>query len=72
MGEGPGEMVGESVGVGVREGMMSLLLKPYGVSQERAVAVGLLSLLVVMTCGLVGGCVFLAEGRRGGKVGDGS
>lgn len=57
-------------GVGVREGMMTVLLTPYGVSQERAVAVGLLTLLVVMTCGLVGGGVFLAEGRRGGKAGE--
>lgn len=58
-------------GVGVREGMMSVLLTPYGVSQERAVAVGLLSLLVVVTCGLFGGGVFLAEGRRGAKAGEG-
>ncbi len=57
-------------GVGVREGMMSVLLAPYGVAQERAVAVGLLTLLVVMCCGLVGGCVFLAEGRRGPRAED--
>ena len=51
-------------GVGVREGMMSLLLAPFGVPRETAVAVGLLTLLTAVVCGLLGGIVFLADERH--------
>ena len=50
-------------GVGVREGMMALLLAPSGVSRETAVAVGMLSLLTAVVCGLVGGLSLLADAR---------
>lgn len=50
-------------GVGVREGMMSVLLAPHGVRAETAVAIGLLSLLINLVCGLVGGIVFLGGAR---------
>jgi len=50
-------------GVGVREGMMSLLLAPSGVSPETAVAVGMLTLLTAVACGLVGGMAMLSESR---------
>lgn len=51
-------------GVGVREGMLSVLLAPSGVPKETAVAVGLLALLTTVVCGLLGGIVFLADERR--------
>lgn len=51
-------------GVGVREGMLSVLLAPFGVPKETAVAVGLLTLLTAVVCGLLGGMVFLADDRR--------
>jgi uncharacterized membrane protein YbhN (UPF0104 family) len=53
-------------GVGVREGMMALLLAPSGVSRETAVAVGMLTLLTAVVCGIVGGLSLLADARSPG------
>lgn len=53
-------------GVGVREGMMAVLLAPMGVSRETAVAVGMLTLLTAVACGLVGGLSLLADARAPG------
>ena len=50
-------------GMGVREGMMTVMLAPLGVRKETAVAIGLLAFLTSVACGFVGGLVFLAEGR---------
>lgn len=50
-------------GVGVREGGLSLLLKPHGVAPEQAVAIGVLWFLTTIVCGLLGGVSFLAERR---------
>ena len=50
-------------GVGIREGGLAVLLAPYGVSSEKAVAIGLLWFLVTIVCGLVGGVMFLADRR---------
>ena len=48
-------------GVGVREGGLALLLAPYGVPAEKAVAIGLLWFLLNILCGLAGGLMFLAD-----------
>ena len=48
-------------GVGIREGGLAVLLAPYGVPPEKAVAIGLLWFLVTIVCGLVGGVMFLAD-----------
>jgi uncharacterized protein (TIRG00374 family) len=48
-------------GVGIREGGLAVLLAPYGVPTEKAVAIGLLWFLVTIVCGLVGGVMFLAD-----------
>lgn len=53
-------------GVGVREGMMAVLLAPSGVSRETAVAVGMLTLLTAVVCGIVGGLSLLADARAPG------
>ncbi len=53
-------------GVGVREGMMAVLLAPSGVSRETAVAVGMLTLLTAVVCGIVGGLSLLADARSPG------
>lgn len=50
-------------GVGVREGMLSALLAPAGVPTEKAVAIGMLTLLTMIVCGVAGGIAFLAAGR---------
>lgn len=51
-------------GVGVREGMLSVLLAPFGVPKETAVAIGLLATLSTVVCGLLGGTVLLTDDRR--------
>lgn len=48
-------------GVGIREGGLAVLLAPHGVPAEKAVAIGLLWLLVTIVCGLFGGMMFLAD-----------
>ena len=48
-------------GVGIREGGLAVLLAPYGVPPEKAVAIGLLWFLVTIVSGLVGGVMFLAD-----------
>lgn len=48
-------------GVGVRENALAVLLKPYGVVPETAVALGLLWLGISVVTGLVGGVLFLAD-----------
>ena len=48
-------------GVGIREGGLAVLLAPYGVPPEKAVAIGILWFLVTIVCGLVGGVMFLAD-----------
>lgn len=48
-------------GVGIREGGLAVLLAPYGVPPEKAVAIGMLWFLVTIVCGLVGGVMFLAD-----------
>jgi uncharacterized membrane protein YbhN (UPF0104 family) len=48
-------------GVGVREGGLAVLLAPYGVPSEKAVAIGLLWFLMSIVCGLIGGMMFLAD-----------
>lgn len=53
-------------GVGVREGGLAVLLAPYGVSREQAVAIGLLWFTTSIACGLVGGLCFLADRRPTG------
>jgi uncharacterized protein (TIRG00374 family) len=51
-------------GVGIREGGLVVLLKPYGVSSEQAVAVGLLWFLTTIVGGLLGGLIFLLDASR--------
>lgn len=53
-------------GVGVREGGMKLLLHPYGVAGDKAVAVGLLWLACTIIAGLIGGLLFLLDRRPEG------
>jgi uncharacterized protein (TIRG00374 family) len=48
-------------GVGVRENALALLLAPHGVSQEKAVAIGLLWLASQIATGLIGGLLFLLD-----------
>lgn len=48
-------------GVGIREGGLAVLLAPYGVPAEKAVAIGLLWFLTTIVCGLVGGVMFLTD-----------
>lgn len=51
-------------GAGVREGLLVLLLAPYGVQTDAGVAVGLLWFLATIVTGLVGGVLFMLEPRR--------
>lgn len=51
-------------GVGVREGGMALLLAPWGVGKEQAVAIGLLWFLATIVTGLIGGVLFMLDRRR--------
>jgi len=51
--------------VGVREGLLQLLLRPFGVPPETAVAIGILWFLSTLAIGLVGGLLFMLEPRRG-------
>ena len=53
-------------GVGLREGGMALLLSPWGVAREQAIAVGLLWLLATVVTGLTGGVLFLLDRRPQG------
>ncbi len=53
-------------GVGLREGGMALLLSPWGVAREQAIAVGLLWLLATVFTGLAGGVLFLLDRRPHG------
>ena len=48
-------------GVGVRENALAVLLAPYGVAAESAVAVGLLWLASQIVTGLIGGGLFLID-----------
>jgi uncharacterized membrane protein YbhN (UPF0104 family) len=48
-------------GVGVRENALAILLAPQGVSQEKAVAIGLLWLASQVATGLIGGLLFLLD-----------
>lgn len=48
-------------GVGVRENALAILLAPHGVSQEKAVAIGLLWLASQIATGLIGGLLFLLD-----------
>lgn len=48
-------------GVGVREGGLAVLLAPYGVSTDQAVAVGVLWLATTMICGGLGGVLCLLD-----------
>lgn len=48
-------------GVGVRENALALLLAPHGVSQEKAVAIGLLWLASQIATGLIGGLLFMLD-----------
>ena len=50
-------------GAGVREGLLVLLLAPYGVKTDAGVAVGLLWFLATIVTGLVGGVLFMLEPR---------
>jgi glycosyltransferase 2 family protein len=50
-------------GAGVREGLLGLLLAPYGVQTDAAVAVGVLWFLATIVTGLVGGILFMLEPR---------
>jgi uncharacterized membrane protein YbhN (UPF0104 family) len=51
-------------GVGVREGGMALLLAPWGVGKEQAVAIGLLWFFATIVTGLIGGGLFLLDRRN--------
>jgi uncharacterized membrane protein YbhN (UPF0104 family) len=48
-------------GVGVRENALAILLAPHGVSQEKAIAIGLLWLASQIATGLIGGLLFLLD-----------
>jgi len=50
-------------GVGVREGGMALLLAPWGIGKEQAVAIGLLWFFATIVTGLIGGGLFLLDRR---------
>jgi uncharacterized membrane protein YbhN (UPF0104 family) len=50
-------------GVGVREGGLAVLLAPWGVPKEQAVAIGLLWFLATILTGLIGGGLFLLDRR---------
>jgi uncharacterized membrane protein YbhN (UPF0104 family) len=49
------------LGLGIREQGLELLLEPYGVPPERAVAIGLLWLACTILSGLIGGVLFLLD-----------
>jgi hypothetical protein len=51
-------------GIGLREGGYLYFLAHYGIDRERALAFGLLWLLVIIANSLVGGVVFLVSGAR--------
>lgn len=48
-------------GVGVREGGLAFLLRPAGVPQDTAVAIGLLWFLCTIIAGLIGGLLFMLD-----------
>jgi len=48
-------------GVGLREGGMALLLGPWGVAREQAIAIGLLWFFATIVTGLIGGVLFLLD-----------
>lgn len=50
-------------GVGLREGGMALLLNPWGVAKEQAIAIGLLWFFATIVTGLIGGVLFLFDRR---------
>ena len=50
-------------GVGLREGGMALLLSPWGVAKEQAIAIGLLWFFATIVTGLIGGVLFLLDRR---------
>lgn len=51
-------------GIGIREGAYAYFLSQFGVDPSRAVAFGVLWLLVIIINSLIGGVVFLASGAR--------
>ncbi len=51
-------------GIGIREGAYAYFLSQFGVDSSRAVAFGVLWLLVIIINSLIGGVVFLASGAR--------
>ena len=51
-------------GIGLREGGYLYFLTKFGIDQPRAVAYGVLWLLVIVANSLIGGLVFLASGTR--------
>jgi uncharacterized protein (TIRG00374 family) len=51
-------------GIGIREGAYAYFLSQFGVDPSRAVAFGVLWLLVIISNSLVGGMVFLVSGAR--------
>lgn len=53
--------------VGVREGLLQLLLGRYGVPAETAIAVGILWFLSTIAIGLLGGLFFMLEPRQAGS-----
>ena len=52
------------LGLGIREQGLELLLAPHGVPPERAVAIGLLWLACTILSGLIGGVLFLLDGKQ--------
>ena len=52
------------LGLGIREQGLELLLEPYGVVPERAVAIGLLWLTCTILTGLIGGVLFLLDRKQ--------
>ena len=55
-------------GIGVREGGLAILLAPYGVSTEQAVALGLGWFALSVGVGLIGGVVYLFSKRPAAAV----
>ena len=52
------------LGLGIREQGLELLLEPYGVLPERAVAIGLLWLTCTILTGLIGGVLFMLDRKQ--------
>jgi glycosyltransferase 2 family protein len=53
--------------VGVREGLLQILLGRYGVPAETAIAIGILWFLSTIAIGVLGGLFFMLEPRRTGS-----